>query len=313
MAFRIVATARSFCNTPGAHQDLLRAAGCDLALRAPAHPMNAEELRALVAGVDGLILGLDRCDAAVIAAADALKVISRVGVGVDEVDLAAARARGIAVTTTPGANSDAVAELTIGFMFALARQLPRVANAAARGVWLRPTGYELGGKTLGVVGLGAIGRGVARRAAALGMRVMGYDPIAPHVPEVTRTPLADLLAESDVVSLHVPLTPETRNLIDAAALAAMRDGAALINTARGGLVDEAALYTALKSGKLSGAAFDAFVDEPPEGSPLLTLENFIAAPHIGATTRESAFKMSLMAAENCLAVLRGEPCSYIVN
>ncbi|MDZ4764810.1 MAG: phosphoglycerate dehydrogenase [Chloroflexota bacterium] len=313
MTFRIVATARSFCNTPGEHQDLLRAAGCELELRAPSHQLTADELRPLVAGVDGLILGLDRCDASVIAAANVLKVIARTGVGVDEVDLEAASARGIAVTITPGANSDAVAELTIGFIFALARSIPRVASAAARGEWLRPAAYEIGGKTLGVIGLGAIGRGVAKRALGLGLRVVGYDPIAGDVPDVERVSIPNLLAQSDIVSLHVPLTPETRNLIDAAALATMRDGAALINTARGGLVDEDALYAALKSGKLSGAAMDAFQTEPPVGSPLLTLDNFIAAPHIGANTREAALKMSLMAAQNCLAVLRGEPCPYIIN
>ncbi len=313
MTYRVVATARSFCSTPGAHHDYLRDHGCEVALRAAAHPLSADELRALVAGVDGLILGLDRCDASVIAAADALKVISRYGVGVDEVDLAAASRRGIAVTTTPGANSAAVAELTIGLMFALARHIPQVAAAARRGEWLRPMGWELSGKTLGVIGLGAIGREVVRRAAGLGMHIIGYDPIAGEIAGVGRVRLPDLLRQADVVTLHVPLTTETTNLIDADAIGLMRDSAALINTARGGLVDEEALYQALASGKLIGAAMDAFRQEPPAGSPLLQLDNFIAMPHLGATTRETTLKMSLMAAQNCVSVLRGEPCPYIIN
>jgi D-3-phosphoglycerate dehydrogenase len=313
MTYRIVATARSFCNTPGAHHDYLRNHGCEVALRAAAHSLSADELRASVPGVDGLILGLDRCDASVIAAADALKVISRYGVGVDQVDLAAASRRGIAVTTTPGANSAAVAELTIGLIFALARHIPRVAAAAQRGEWLRPMGWELNGKTLGVVGLGAIGREVASRAAGLGMRVIGYDPIAGEIAGVERVSLPDLLQRADVVTLHVPLTPETANLINAESIAVMRDGAALINTARGGLVDEDALYDALTAGKLIGAAMDAFQHEPPDGSPLLRLDNFIAMPHLGATTRETTLKLSLLAAQNCVAVLRGEPCPYIIN
>lgn len=313
MTFRVVATARSFCNTPGAHHSYLRDHGCEVALCAAAHPLSADELRALVSGVDGLILGLDRCDASVIDAADALKVISRYGVGVDEVDVAAASKRGIAVTTTPGANSAAVAELTIGLIFALARHIHRVAAAAQRGEWLRPMGWELNGKTLGVVGLGAIGREVIRRAAGLGMRIIGYDPIAGEVAGVERVSLPDLLRQADVVTLHIPLTPETATLINADTIGLMRDGAALINTARGGLVDEEALYHALALGKLIGAAMDAFQHEPPDGSPLLQLDNFIAMPHLGATTRETTLKMSLMAAQNCVAVLRGEPCAYIVN
>jgi D-3-phosphoglycerate dehydrogenase len=313
MTYRVVATARSFCNMPGAHHDYLREHGCIVELRAAAHPLSADELRAIVPGVDGLILGLDRCDESVIAAADRLKVISRCGVGVDEVDLAAASRRGIAVTTTTGANSVAVAELTIGLIFALARHIPRVAAAARRGEWLRPMGWELSGKTLGVVGLGAIGREVVKRAAGLEMQIIGSDPIAGEIAGVERVSLRDLLQRADVVTLHAPLTPETANLINAETIAIMRDGAALINTARGGLVDEDALYHALTSGKLIGAAMDAFQREPPDGSPLLGLDNFIAMPHLGATTRETTLKMSLMAAQNCVAVLRGEPCAHIVN
>jgi D-3-phosphoglycerate dehydrogenase / 2-oxoglutarate reductase len=313
MPYRVIATARSFCNTPGAHLDYLAAHGCELEKCASAHPLKADELADLVSGCDGLILGLDQCNRSVIERADKLKVISRYGVGVDEVDLEAASTYGIAVTNTPGGNASGVLELTIGLMFALARQIPQVASAAKQGQWLRSSGWELGGKTLGLIGLGAIGREVARRARALDMRVIGCDPFAGEVLGVERGDLAWVLGEADIVSLHAPLMPETANIINRETIALMKDGAYLVNTARGGLVDEGPLYEALKSGKLAGAAADVFQHDPPQNSPLFTLDNFIGTPHIGATTREAVLKTALMAAENLVAVLEGKSCPYIVN
>lgn len=314
MAYQVLVTARSFGKVDGAHQDYLAQHGCETHLRAQANPMTAAELRQIIAGYDGVILGLDICDASVIEAADRLKVISRYGAGVDAVDLEAAARRGIAVTNTPGANRIAVAELTIGMIFALARNLPQAANAARRNQWLRTPGWELAGKTLGLIGLGAIGREVAARATALGMRVLAYDPYTgDDEPGVERVDLPTLLRDSHVVSLHCAATPETENLINAERIAAMRDGAYLINTARGSLVDESALYQALTSGKLAGAALDVFRDDPPTDHPLLQLDNCIGTPHLGATTVESAQRMALMAAQNLVAVLRGEPCDFIVN
>lgn len=314
MPFRVVATARSFCNTPGAHHDLLRAQDCVVDLRAQAHPLDAAALGALLPGCDGVILGLDECSAAALAQADSLRVISRYGVGVDAVDLQAAAQRGIAVTNTPGANSVGVAELAIALMFALARDLPNVAHAARTGQQKRGAGWELTGKTLGLVGFGAIGREVAQRALGLKMQVLAVDPFWRGTFEgVRRVEMPELLAESHIISLHTALTPETANLINAAALAQMRDGAVLINTARGGLVDEAALAEALAAGKLAGAAADALQDEAAATSPLLALENFIATPHLGATTRESVLRMALHAAENLVKILRGEPCEFVVN
>lgn len=314
MAFRVLATARSFCTTAGLHQDILRQNGCDLILKAGDHPLSADELRPLMVDVDGAILGLDVCDETVIAAANRLRVISRYGIGVDNVDLDAASRRGIAVTNTPNTNHIAVAELTIGLVFALARDLPNTAASTRAGVWKRTTGWELTGKTLGLVGYGAIGREVARRAFGLGMRVLAYDPYWRGAwDQAEPAELPALLAASKIVSLHCPLTPQTANLINRETLAQMQDGAVLINTARGGLVDEAALYEALRAGKLSGAAMDAFAHEPPQGSPLLELANFIATPHMGGTTIEAIERMGLLAAQNTLAILRGEPCPYVVN
>ncbi|MCC7446310.1 MAG: phosphoglycerate dehydrogenase [Anaerolineae bacterium] len=314
MTFRVVATARSFCNTDGPHHDYLRENGCAVDRRAQEHPLTSHELRALLPGYDGAILGLDICDAAAIEAAVNLRVISRYGAGVDQVDLDAATQHGIAVTNTPGANRIAVAELAIGMMYALARSIPLVAGAARNNVWKRAAGWELTDKTLGVVGFGEIGREVAARAQGIGMRVLAYDPFwTGDMKGAQKVDLPTLIRESDVITLHCALTPETESLINAERIAQMRNGACLINTARGGLVDETALYDALKSGKLSGAAADVFRKDPPTNNPLLALDNFIATPHIGATTRESVLRMSMMSAQNLVAVLKGEPCPYMVN
>jgi len=314
VTYQILVTARLFASMQGAHQDMLRDNGCELDLRPPPHQYTADELRQMIAGRDGAILGLDVCDASVIAQADKLKVISRFGVGFDAIDIRAAAAKGIAVTNTPGANLLGVSELTLGLLFSLARRLPQVATAAKANEWLRPVGWELSGRTLGIIGFGAIGRDVGKKAVALGMKVLAYDPFwKQDMAGVERVSLEQLIAESDVISLHCNLTPETTNLINAQRIAAMKNGAYIINAARGELVDEAALYAALKSGKLGGAAADVFRVEPPTNNLLLTLDNFIGLPHIGSTTQESAGRMAMMAAQNLLAVLRGEDCAFIVN
>ena len=314
---RVLITARSFRDTEGAHKQLLAAAGCELIACPNEHPLGAAELAQWVGDVDAAILGLDVVDDQVLAAAPKLRVISRYGVGVDAVDVPACTRRGVVVTITPGANSVAVAELAIALLMALARSIPYHDRAAKLGKWNRVQGMELTGATLGLVGYGRIGREVAQRACALGMRVIVYDPLLP--PEafagspVTPCDLPTVLQTSDAISLHLPLTAETHNLIDAAALARMKPTAYLINTARGGLVDEEALYEALVGRRLAGAAFDVFSKEPPEAGGLVALDNFIAAPHIGSATRQTAARMSLMAAENALAVLRGERPPGVVN
>ncbi len=315
MAFRVLATARSFCKSDGPHHAYLRDNDCEVDLRPPDHPMSAAELAELVPGYDGLILGLDECNADVIARADRLRVISRYGTGVDRVDLEAATARGIVVTNTPGVNRIAVAELAIGLMFCLARQIPQVVSNARAGDWTRARGWELYEKTLGIIGLGAIGREVAARAAALGMHVIAHDPYSTGGPDraADLVDLETVFGEAHIISLHCAATPETINLINAERLAMMRDGAYLVNTARGELVDEAALYEALVSGKLAGAASDVFQNEPPEGSPLLALDNFLPTLHMAGTTQESVQRMAMLAAQNVVDVLRGELSGYAVN
>jgi D-3-phosphoglycerate dehydrogenase len=311
-SFRVLVTARSFCNTPGLHHDFLTDHGCKVVMAARTHPLTSSELAELIPGFDGAILGLDICDSSVIERADRLRVISRYGVGVSEIDLEAASEHGIAVTNAPGANAPAVAELAIGLMFCLARGLPKSISSARENIWHRQLGWELTGKTLGLIGLGAVGREVATRARALDMNVIAFDPFS-KLDGIPMLKLDEILEQADVISLHVPLTPETNQLINRARIAQMRDGAILINTARGGLIDESALEQALTSGKLAGAAADTLEEDPPEDHPLLQLETFLYTPHIGANTIQSVERTGLMAAHNLISILRGEPCEHIVN
>ncbi len=281
-------------------------------------PLAEHELCHMIGDVDGYIAGLDEITRSVIEAAPRLKVIARYGVGVDNVDLAAARERGIVVTNTPGTNSSSVAELAIGLMLALARQIPAADRGTRNGEWPRLEGWALEGKTVGLLGLGAIGKGVAMRLQGFGCQVIAYDPYldatfaATH--HVEPCSLEQVLARSDVVSLHVPLTPQTQNVVDAHFLAQMKPGAFLINTARGELIDEAALLAALQSGHLRGAALDAVASEPPRlDHPLLALPQVIVTPHIGAHTDCATIAMGRAAITNCLAVLQSrEPPNRVI-
>lgn len=277
-------------------------------------PLTSAQVAELLPGVDGYIAGLDEIDAAALAAADSLQVIARYGIGVNNVDLAAAAAKGIVVTNTPGANSRSVAELTIALLLLLARPIMAASAATREGQWPRLTGMTLQDKTVGLVGLGSIGRHVVELLEPFEARVLAYE-IAPdsefvahHAVELAA--LDELLAASDFVSLHVPAGVETSGMVNADFLAQMKPGACLINTSRGELVDEAALLDALTSGRLRGAALDAFKPEPPAaGNPLLALPNVIPTPHMGAHTDGAANTMGRMALNDCLMVLRGYPPS----
>lgn len=309
---RVIATARSYCANDGPHQAIVRDAGIELVLAATATPRDADALAEIARDADGMILGLDHCDERVFAAAPRLRVVARFGVGTDSVDLEAARANGVTVTNTPGANTVAVAELTLALVLALARDVPTAIATTRAGTPQRSRGWELRGKTLGLVGLGRIGQAVAERAAAFGMRVIGFDPYVPEVPGVTRVALDELWPQADVISLHLGLSDVTRHMIDASVLARCKPSAVLVNTARGGLIDEQALAHALRSGALAGAAADAFEHEPPVGNPLLELPNFLPTPHMGAATHEAVLAMGVSAAEDVVAVLRGAPPKHVV-
>lgn len=304
----ILITARSFGQTSEA-ACLLAANGHRLTFNPKDRPLTEDELIGLIGDQDGVIAGVDEYSRRVLDAAPRLKIIARYGVGHNNVDLAAARERGVVVTITPGANTIAVAELTFGLMLAIARKIPQYDNGVKNGRWGRLPTVELHGKTLGIVGLGAIGLEVAKRAVAFGMTVVAYDPAAR--PEVAArygfsyAPFATVVAAADYLSLHLPALPSTVGLIGRDTLRLMKPSAFLINTARGELVVEEDLTAALRDGTIAGAALDAFAHEPLTG-PLLAMDNAVLTPHSGAATREAAGRMGMMAAEEVLRCLGGE-------
>ena len=283
-----------------------------------ARPLRSPELLTLVKDADGYIAGLDHIDSSVIEAAGRLQVIARYGVGIDQVDVQAATRRGIVVTNTPGANSVAVAELAIALMLALGRRICRADQATRCGEWPRYSGVGLRGKTVGLVGFGAIGREVASRLQSFGCRILVSDPcVTCELGErhgVQVVPLEDLLAASDFVSLHASLNPSTSGMVDHAFLRKMKHGAFVVNTARGELIDEEALRSALEGGHLRGAALDCFTKEPPgPDHPLLRLPQVIVTPHTGSHTDEATNAMGWMSLKACLAVLSGDRPAYVVN
>lgn len=288
-------------------------------LRQQADLIEAEGLDQLDA-VDALIVrGRTQVSAEVLqGSAGRLRVIGRAGVGVDNIDLAAAKARKIVVVNAPEAATVAVAELTIGLLLSLARRIPFADASMKQAEWRKKElkGVELNGKTLGIIGLGRIGSAVAERAGALGMHPAGYDPLLS--PEEIRQRGAEpvdferLLAEADYLCLHLPLNEETRGMLDGRALQKMKPGARLISAARGGIVDEGALLEALESGHLAGAALDVFSVEPPGESRLLEHPNMISTPHIGAQTVEAQTKAGADIAAEVLAALRGDDLRWRV-
>ena len=311
MAHKILIATRSFGSTSKKPWEVLAAAGCDTVSADMTLKMTEARLAELLNGVDGAIVGVVPVTGWVLDQAPGLKIVSAHGVGVDHIDLKAAADKGVVVANCPGGNAASVCDLAIGLMIAAARSIPGVDRAVRRGEWLRYHGSEMWQKTVGIIGLGHIGLGVAKRARGFDMRVLAYDPFVDQLPEqlsqMQLTSMDDLLRQADFITLHAPLTDQTRHMIGPGELAVMKPGAYLINTARGGLVDEQALFEALSAGRIAGAAFDCFVKEPPEGSPLLKLDNMIMTPHIGAHTRESIERVGVMAAENVVAVLSGKP------
>jgi D-3-phosphoglycerate dehydrogenase len=311
---KVLITPTSFLKNPEA-KAMVEAFADEIVYNPQTRPLEAEEILALLDGVDGYIAGLDYITADVIRRAPAsLKVISRYGAGVDRVDLEAAKERGITVTNTPGTNAVAVCELAFGLMLSLARSIPRLDSVVKKGEWPRNDGTELAGKTLGIVGFGAIGKNLATRARAFGMRVVAFDPYFDQafasLHGVEQKTLDETIELADFLSLHVPLTKETKYMIDEQAIARMKKGAFIINTARGGLVNEAAAASALKSGQLGGIGLDAYEVEPVTDSPLLGLDHVVMTPHTGAHTNEAIAGMGIMAAQNMIDVLSGKDCKY---
>lgn len=252
-----------------------------------------------------LVRSATKISAEIIQATPGLKLIGRAGVGIDNVDVEAASSRGVLVINAPASNTTATAELTVGLLFALARHLMRAERTTRSASWDKKAllGTELSGSTLGVIGLGRIGRAVALRAQSLSMRVLGYDPhLAQKPPQLSCVSLEQLLSESDFVTLHVPYTSATHQLLSRERLLSMKRGARVINCARGGLIDEQALLECLQSGQISGAALDVLEEEPPSAQhPLLGRDDVIVTPHIGASTRQAQAAVSLELVEGVLA------------
>jgi D-3-phosphoglycerate dehydrogenase len=308
---RVLVTPTSFAKGDASLKIALEEAVGEALYNTTGRPLSSPELVQLITGIDGYIAGVDAIDREVIRAADQLRVIARYGVGVDSIDLEAARQAGIVVCNTPGANATSVAELTIGLMLSLARNFPVAFQATKAGEWPRLSGLTLEGKTIGLIGFGAIGQQVARRLSGFNSTILVYDPVVkqalPELPNAHILSHEEVIRQSDFLSLHCALTAETKAMVDAKFLAKMKPGAFLINTARGELIDEGALFDALHNGKLRGAALDVFTHQPPgKEHPLLGLPQVIASPHMGAHTDSATNAMGWMALRECLAVLRGE-------
>jgi D-3-phosphoglycerate dehydrogenase / 2-oxoglutarate reductase len=283
--------------------------------------LSPEELLGTIGEYDGMIIrSATRVTAEVIDRADNLKAIGRAGIGVDNIDIEAATKRGVIVANAPESNTVAAAEHTLGLMLASARRIPAADSSLRDGEWKRSAfkGVEVSGKTLGLIGLGHVGAIVARGAHGMGMRVLAYDP---YVSEdrmrqvnVERAETTDeVFEQSDFVSLHVPRTPQTIGLVNEASLAKMKPSAYIINVARGGIVDETALYNALKEGTIAGAALDVFAEEPTTQSPIFTLPNVVVTPHLGASTAEAQDRAGITAAEQVATALRGAVPLHAIN
>ncbi len=296
---------------------------CELDTWESDSPVPSAILRDRLQGCEGLLCLLtNRIDAELIAACPSLRIVSSMSVGVDHVDLDALTGRGIPLGNTPGVLVDTTADLALALMLAAARRVPEADRFVREGRWdpaapWHPdmfVGRDLTGATLGIVGLGAIGQAIARRAAGFGMRLLGWNRSPRQVPGVQTLGFEELLAEADFLSVNVALTPDTHNLLGRDAIAGMKPGAVLVNTARGGIVDEQALAEALAEGRLFAAGVDVFSREPVEpDNPLLGLPNVVLAPHIGSASQRTRERMAALAVDNLIAALKGERMPQCVN
>jgi D-3-phosphoglycerate dehydrogenase len=279
--------------------------------------ISADDLLKVAGEYDAMVVrGRTKVTPMVFDAASRLKVVGRAGVGVDNIDLPAARAHGVTVVNAPKSTSLAVAELAVGMMFTLARMIPKADSTMKQGQWIKKQleGIELTGKTLGIVGMGNIGTALATRAKGLGMTVIGFDTLVP-ADEIRKrgaepASLAELFAKSDFISFHLPLTPESKGMVNRQVFAQMKRGVRIVDAARGGIIDETALLAALESGQVAAAALDVFTAEPPGLTALVAHPNVVATPHIGAQTEEAQDRAAEDIASEVLNVLRCEPLRW---
>lgn len=282
--------------------------------------LSEDELVGIIGDYDAILVRSGtQVTSRVIEAGTRLRFIGRAGAGVDNINMEAATRRGIIVANAPEGNTLAATEHTMAMMLALARNIPEANNSVKKGEWKRSKfmGVELNEKTLGIVGLGRIGREIAKRATAMGMRIIAYDPFITRDKAaqmgVEMMSIEELFRQADIITVHTPLIKETRHVINDASIATMKNGVRIINCARGGIIDEAALLRAIQSGKVAGAAIDVFETEPPKDSPLLGQSQVIATPHLGASTVEAQVNVSVSIARQCLEVLKGYSAKYTVN
>jgi phosphoglycerate dehydrogenase-like enzyme len=317
MTWRVLVTARAFWVSGQTEEARLKAAGCEVVHSPEAGPLTEEALLPLLADCDAVIASNDPYHASVFSACPRLKLVARCGVGIDRIHLQDASKWGVVITNTPGAMTEAVADYTLGLILGLARHIPQGDSLMRSGGWGELPGFQLAEKTLGLIGCGQIGQEVAKRALGFRMRVLAFDPVVERsggCPHVEFVPLERLLRESDIVSLHAPALPETEKLIDAEKLSWMKRSACLINTARGALVDEAALLHALESGQIGGAALDVYVEEPlPPDHPLRHAPRCLLSPHNAFNAVEAVQTMCRWSADSILALKRGERPGYVCN
>ena len=316
--WRVLITSTTLSEAAPESVRALQGAGIEVVFTAAGRRLEDHELASLVGEVDGIIAGVDRIGPRSLAAGlPRLKVIARYGVGCDSIDVVTATELGIVVTNTPDANSASVADLVFGLMLVLARHIVEADRAIREGRWGRFLGCELLGKRLGVIGFGGAGKAVASRAGGFGLDVFAFDTVwdehASRELGVRLSSLEAILEECDFVSLHVPDRPETHHLIGELELKRMKSTAYLINTSRGGIVDERVLVRALREGWIRGAALDVFEREPASDPEILTAPNLLLTPHLGACTSEAGARMGRMAVENLLAVLQGHRPPHVVN
>lgn len=310
MREKILTTPRSYGKDMPELFEQLEAAGYEVVRNTTGGILDRAQMKEMIADCAGVIVGVDPLDAEVLACAKRLRAVAKYGVGVDNIDLDYCQAHGIAVSRTVGANSEAVADYALALMLAVARKVPEI-DRKCRGMnWGKITTRDVSHATLGLFGLGAIGRHVAVRAQGFGMKIMAYDPYWPEefaaAHGVERAEPDEIFRRADFISLHLPLTPETEGFVGERELGLMKRDAVLINTARGGLVDERALLRALKEKRIYGAGLDAFAHEPPEDDDWFELDNVVLGSHCAASTRGATENMGRMATENILRDLKKE-------
>jgi len=306
---KILITPRSFASISDKPINMLTEKGYVIQRNNTGRPYEKGEMLKLIRDVDGIIIGIDELSAEIIKKANALKVISKYGTGLDNIDTNMATNKKIVVTNTPTANVNAVADLTFGLILSLARRIPEADKKMKSGKWEKIIGKSVWKKTVGIIGLGKIGKQVAKRAQGFEMNILVFDLIKDKKFALRYgmkyVNLEKLLQNSDYITIHIPLNDATRGMISYKELGKVKKEAFLINTSRGGIVDEEALYNALRNNNLRGAALDVYNNEPPRESPLKELDNVIMTPHIGAYTEEAIDNMSIQAAQNLIDVLEG--------